>query len=68
MTFEAFFAHYQDELEDFWRRRENAPRYLREFRLIGRTVRLISNDKAVLAAADWSQPLFSNAPTRIRQP
>ena len=56
------YARHQDRLEDFWNRRENRPRFEREFRLFGRRVRMASNRAEALAAADFSLPQYSVAP------
>ena len=56
------YARHQDRLEDFWNRRENRPRFEREFRLFGRRVRMASNQADVLASADYSIPQYSVAP------
>jgi hypothetical protein len=59
---EALYARHAAALEDFWSRRANALRFTRDLRLFGRPVTLLSNDSGVLAAADYSEPLYSQAP------
>ena len=53
------FDLHQHLLEDFWGRRENAPTYERRERLFGRPIHIRSNDESVLAAVDYSLPLYS---------
>ncbi|MEP7359542.1 MAG: hypothetical protein ABI847_19980 [Anaerolineales bacterium] len=60
--FDALYARHEAALEDFWSRRANALSYSRELRLFGRPATLMSNDSRVLAAADYSEPLYSQAP------
>jgi hypothetical protein len=62
MSFDSYFAQYESQLTDFWGRRRNAPAYSRTFPIFGRQVQLASNEAGALAAADFSQPLFSAAP------
>ena len=60
--FEMLYARHEAALEDFWSRRANEPRFTRDLRLFGRPVQLLSNAAGVLAAADFSEPLYSQAP------
>lgn len=62
MSFDGYFARYEDQLTDFWERRRNTPLYKRTFTIFGRQVHLASNEARVLEAADFSRPLFSSAP------
>jgi hypothetical protein len=50
------------ELEDFWGRRENAPRYQRRVELFGRTVEVSANQEGLLDAVELCRPLYSEAP------
>jgi hypothetical protein len=59
---DSLYARHADALEDFWSRRANEPHFSRDLRLFGRPVQLLSNDAGVLAAADFSGPLYSMAP------
>ncbi len=62
MDFESLYARHAAQLEDFWGRRDNEPTHERAFRVFGHAVRLASNQAGVLAAADFSAPLYSEAP------
>lgn len=62
MDWQALFNAHQAGLEDFWGRRQNGPRFRRDFTLFGRPIRVSSNHQKVLAAVDDSAPLFSTAP------
>lgn len=68
MNWQALWREQQDELEDFWGRRQTQPRFRREFAIFGHPVWLLSNDAQVCAAVDHSLPLFSVAPTRVAEP
>ena len=68
MEFEALYARHAGDLEDFWGRRENELRFQREFAIFGHSVRMASNQAGVLAAADFSRPLYSTAPLVERAP
>ena len=59
--FDALYARHADGLEDFWSRRDNALRFSRSLRLFGRPLTLLSNDAGLLNAADYSEPLYSQA-------
>ena len=59
MNFEKLFDSQQANLEDFWGRRDNAPRFQREERLFGRKITITSNISCVLDAVDMSMPLYS---------
>lgn len=48
-------------LEDFWRRRETRPTHRRPFRIYGRSVDMVSNDRDVLTAVDYVLPQYSQA-------
>lgn len=58
----SLYAAHASELEDFWNRRHNAPRWTRRFHVFGREVVLVSNLETPLAAVDYSLPLFSEVP------
>ena len=62
MSFEGYFARFEQQLTDFWDRRQNAPTYARTFTVFGRQVKLTTNEEEVILAADFSQHLFSSAP------
>lgn len=47
------------QLEDFWGRRENGPRFVCEFTLFGRPVRVTSNEERVLEAVELARPQYS---------
>ncbi len=68
LEFDTLFTRYQHELEDFWGRRENQPRFWRKFSLLGRPVQVFSNEAGILAAVDFSQPLYSIAPLSADTP
>jgi len=57
----------EDPHEDFWGRRENAPQFQRKFRVFGWPVEMTSNHEGILAAADFSAPLYSTAPPTGRK-
>ena len=62
------YARHEAALDDFWGRRHNRPRLMREFHVFGRPVRLSSNDEGVLAAGDLSRQLYSTAPAAAEPP
>lgn len=62
------YEQHAPALPDFWGRREARPRFHREVAVLGRRVRLASNDAAVLTAVDHSLPLFSTAAAGDRPP
>jgi hypothetical protein len=62
MDFESLYGRHAAGLEDFWGRRDNQLDHARDFRVFGHSVRLASNHAGVLAAADFSRPLYSTAP------
>lgn len=66
MDWNALYDEYQVQLEDFWGRRENNPRYWREATLFGRPLRLSSNHEDALDAFDLSLPLFSTMPANAQ--
>lgn len=68
MNFDSLYQQHQDSLEDFWGRRDNGPHFARTFHLFGRPFHLSSNDEGVLAAADFSLPLYSTAPATDHPP
>lgn len=68
MNWQTLYERYERGLEDFWGRRQNGPRFGRQFTLFGRPAEVTSNDKGMLAAVDYSLPLFSSAPTIDRPP
>jgi hypothetical protein len=68
MSFESYYAQYEQQLVDVWGRRLNDRAVSRTIGVFGRTVRLSSNEELVLEAAEFSQPLFSSAPLANREP
>jgi len=68
MNTDELYDRHQHEMEDFWGRRQTGSRFVREFFLFDRRVRLSSNDEAALAAAELSRPLYSQAPPTGRPP
>jgi hypothetical protein len=62
MDLTPLYEKYGHELDDFWERRQNRPRYRRDCHLFGRPIRLTSNDQGVLQAIDHCIPLYSVAP------
>lgn len=62
MDFDSLYARHAAQLEDFWGRRDNQSDYVQAFRVFGHAVRLASNQPGVLAAAEFSAPLYSDAP------
>ncbi|MEZ4514344.1 MAG: hypothetical protein R3C62_20910 [Chloroflexota bacterium] len=55
------YQRYADQLDDFWFRRQAAPRFGRDFRLMGRAVQVTSNEEGVLTAVDHTLPLYTTA-------
>ena len=55
------YQTYADGLEDFWFRRQAAPRFERNFRLMGRAVQVMSNEAGVLTAVNHTLPLYTTA-------
>ncbi|MCI0396828.1 MAG: hypothetical protein L0332_05665 [Chloroflexi bacterium] len=66
--FAGLYNRYAGELEDFWGRRANGPRYAREFTLFGRPLRVTSNHQGVLAAVDQTCLLYTTAPATGHPP
>ena len=62
MTVEKLWAEHEAGLEDFWGRRENGPRFVHEFTLFGRPIRVTSNDEQLLTAVALARPQYSLAP------
>lgn len=62
------FATQGHGLEDFWARRECAPRFRRSLHLFGWPVEVTSNRPESLAAMDVSRRLFSAAPAYDEAP
>jgi hypothetical protein len=62
MDFDSLYARHAADLEDFWGRRDNRLSCMRDFQVFGYSVRLAANHSGVLAAADFSAPLYSKAP------
>ena len=62
MALNELYNRYKAQLEDFWGRQDNELRFQRIFSVFGCQVALSSNDERVLAAADYSAPLYSTAP------
>jgi hypothetical protein len=65
---EELYARYAGELEDFWDRRNNAPRFQRSDLVFGHPIVVESNDRVLLGAVDFSLPLFSRAPAVSASP
>lgn len=68
MDWETLFSRHQGQLEDFWGRRQNRPRYSREFAIFGHPVHLSSNLEELLLSADFALPLYSAAPKEDTAP
>lgn len=68
MNLDALLDQYQDGLEDFWGRRENGPRFTRDFTLFGRPVHVSSNDELALQAVELARPQYSLASTTPHSP
>ena len=66
--FQALYAQYHHEMEDFWSRRKTRLAHKVDFRLFGRLIRMTSNDPEVLSSADFSRPLYSTAPETNEAP
>jgi hypothetical protein len=64
MDLDHLYEKYSHELEDFWERRQNRPRYRRDCHVFGRPIRFSSNHQGVLKAVDHCLPLYSVAPAR----
>ena len=62
MDFDDLYARHAGALEDFWGRRDNDASATHDFAVFGHGVRLASNQPGVLAAADFSAPMYSTAP------
>lgn len=56
------------QLEDFWGRRENGPRFKCEFTLFGRPVQVTSNEEQVLAAMELARPQYSRTTPTAHPP
>ena len=62
------YDHYAPELEDFWGRRPNQPRFTRYGSVFGHPYRLLSNVESLLPAVEISRSYFSQAPQLTRPP
>jgi hypothetical protein len=63
MSLHTVYQQAKEALEDFWGRKWNTPRCSRAFLISGLPVQMVSNEAAVLAAADFASPLYSVTPT-----
>lgn len=68
MDWKTLYDRHKGQLEDFWGRRDNGPRFGRDFTLFGRPAQATSNEEGVLAAVGHSLPLFSSAPATGHRP
>ena len=68
MDWDTRFSGHEGQLEDFWRRLQNRPRYRREFTVFGHPVHLSGNIQELLLAADFAQPLYSLTPDKDTAP
>lgn len=62
------YKQIADELEDFWGRRSNNPRFGRDGLVFGHPYRLLSNVESLLTVVDISRAYFSQAPQLNRPP
>jgi hypothetical protein len=68
MDLDTLFAGHKDRFEDFWGRRQNKPKFVREVALWGWPLHLSSNDEHVLSAIDFCLPQYTVAPVTARKP
>ena len=62
--FDELYGKYNHEMEDFWSRRANAPKYERRIQIFGYPVLFDSNDEKILDAATLAEPMYSTADSR----
>ena len=55
------YRKHNERMEDFWARRENAPRYEKTIRIFGRPVIFDSNHEKVLECADLAAEMYSTS-------
>lgn len=68
MNYDDYFSAYCDRMDDFWERRQNRPSFKRLIAAFGQPIQVSSNHEGVLAAIDYSLPLYSVAPVIDRTP
>ena len=59
--FNKLYRKHSEQIEDFWSRRANAPRYERTIRIFGHLVIFDSNDEKVLDSATRAEEMYSTS-------
>jgi len=59
--FDELYRAYNDQTEDFWSRRANAPKYQKTIHIFGHPVIFDSNHKTILDSATLAEPMYSTS-------
>jgi len=59
--FNELYNRYQNQIEDFWSRRDNAPRHEKTIHVFGHPVVFDSNDEKVLESAKFAEGMYSTS-------
>ena len=59
--FDELYRAYNDQMEDFWSRRANAPKYQKTIHVFGHPVIFDSNHEAILDSATLAEPMYSTS-------
>lgn len=57
--FDELYRAYNDQMEDFWSRRANAPKYQKTIHIFGHPVIFDSNHETILDSATLAEPMYS---------
>src|SRR5688500_20282699 len=57
--FNELYRKHNEQMEDFWSRRANAPKYERTIRIFGHPVIFDSNHEKVLDCPNFAEPTYS---------
>ncbi|HET9909742.1 MAG TPA: hypothetical protein VFQ23_24050 [Anaerolineales bacterium] len=66
--FNELYRKHNEQMEDFWSRRENAPRYERKIHVFGQAVSFDSNLEKVLDSATLAEEMYSIADPNNEMP
>jgi hypothetical protein len=60
--YDELYKRYEENMEDFWDRRADKPKYHRTIHIFGQAVTFSSNQEPVLGCAQIAENLYSSAP------
>ena len=66
--FNELYRKHNEQMEDFWSRRKNAPKYERTIRIFGQSVIFDSNHEQVLDSAGFAEEMYSIADSNNEVP